>query len=185
MRRVSGLARLSLSNYPTMLLAVPAVSALATAAPAWLTAYQQHELALGRGLAVLGGWALLNMLVSGYQLPRADARRWPHHFHLMNCGWAVVNAVLAAVGILRTHPGVPPPGFSAAAALADQTLTGYIFAGNALLDVGYVLLGAWLLARAAAPAARRPERSFGYGRSIQLQGAFLLVFDVGMYVWLR
>ncbi len=162
---------------------------LPAAVPTWLTMYQHHELALGRGLAVLGGWALLNLLVSGYQLPRADARAWPHHFHLMNCGWAVVNAVLAAVGILRTHPGVPPPGFTAAAALADQTLTGYIFAGNALLDVGYVLLGAWLLARAAAPAtsaaARRPERLFGYGRSIQLQGAFLFVFDAAMYVWLR
>ncbi|QKG54239.1 DUF6992 family protein [Hymenobacter sp. BRD67] len=77
------------------------------AAPAWLASYQHHELLLGRGLGVLGAWALLNLGLSGYQLPRADRRTWLHHFHLMNCAWAFVNSVLAAVGILRTHPGRP------------------------------------------------------------------------------
>lgn len=155
------------------------------AAPAWLAAYQHHELLLGRGLAILGCWALANLLVSGYQLPRADSRAWPHHFHLMNCGWGMVNAVLAAVGILRTHPGRPPAGFTAAAALADQAQTGHIFAFNALLDVGYLLLGTWLRRRAATAGTRRPERLLGYGRSIQLQGAFLLAFDLAMHALLN
>lgn len=155
------------------------------AGPAWLTAYQHHELLLGRGLSVLGAWATLNLLLSGYSLPRTDAREWSHHFHLMNCGWAFVNAVLAAVGILRTYPGQPPPGLNAPAALAAQVLTGRIFLANAVLDLGYLLLALWLLHRAAAPAARRPERLYGYGRSIQLQGGFLLLFDAAMWVVLR
>ncbi|NML67547.1 hypothetical protein HHL22_20285 [Hymenobacter sp. RP-2-7] len=155
------------------------------AGPAWLAAYQHQELLLGRGLSVLGVWAVLNLLLSGYSLPRTDAREWHHHFHLMNCGWGFVNAVLAALGILRSHPGQPPLGFTPAAALDSQLLTERIFLVNAVLDVGYLLVALWLLRRAAAPAARRPERLYGFGRSIQLQGAFLLVFDAAMWVVLR
>lgn len=153
------------------------------AGPAWLASYQHHELLLGRGLSVLGAWALLNLCVSGYRLPRTDRREWPHHFHLMNCGWAFVNAVLAAVGILRTHPGRPAPGFGPAAAQADVHFTGQVFLVNAVLDVGYLLVALWLLNRATYPSANRPQRLYGFGRSVQLQGAFLLVFDVAMW-WL-
>ena len=154
------------------------------AAPAWLTAYQHHELLLSRGLSGLGVWALLNLTLSGYELPRTDRRTWQHHFHLMNCGWGFVNAVLAAVGILRTHPGRPPAGFSPAAALADVQFTGQVFLVNAALDVSYVLVALWLLRRATSPDAKRPERLLGYGRSVRLQGLFLLVFDVLMYLLL-
>lgn len=151
--------------------------------PAWLAAYQHHELLLGRGLSLLGAWALLNLCVSGYSLPRTDRRTWEFHFHLMNCAWGFINAVLAAVGILRTHPGRPPAGFTAAAAGADMQFTGQVFLFNAILDVGYLLVALWLLNRASQPTARQPERLAGYGRSVQLQGAFLLVFDVVMW-WL-
>ena len=153
------------------------------AGPAWLVAYQHHELALGRGLSILGVWALLNLMLSGYQLPRTDRRAWPHHFHLMNCLWAFINAILAAVGILRTHPGAPLPGLTAGTAATDVALTSRIFLLNAGLDAGYLLVGLWLVARAARPAANRPERLYGYGRSVQLQGAFLLLFDAVMW-WL-
>jgi len=153
------------------------------AGPAWLAAYQHHELILGRGLSVLGAWALLNLCVSGYNLPRADRRTQDFHFHLMNCAWGFINAILAAVGILRTHPGHPPAGFTATAAGADAHFTGQVFLFNAILDIGYLLVALWLLNRASYPTAQRPERLAGYGRSVQLQGAFLLVFDVVMW-WL-
>jgi hypothetical protein len=155
------------------------------AAPAWLASYQHHELLLGRGLSLLGVWALLNLCVSGYNLPRTDRREAAHHFHLMNCAWAFVNAVLAAVGILRTHPGRPPVGLGPSGALADMHFTGQVFLFNAILDVGYLMVALWLLNRAAAPSASRPERLAGYGRSVQLQGAFLLVFDVAMWFVLK
>lgn len=151
--------------------------------PAWLAAYQGREQLLGHGLAVLGVWALLNLLGSGYQLPRTDVRGWPHHFHFMNACWGFINAVLASVGIIGTHPGHPPLGFTAAGAHDEQLLLVRVFLVNAVLDVGYVLVGWWLLRRATAPTARRPERLLGYGRSVQLQGAFLLVFDLIMW-WL-
>lgn len=161
------------------------VLSILPATPAWLAAYQHHELLLGRGLSILGVWALLNLTFSGYELPRADRRTWQHHFHLMNCAWAFVNAVLAAVGILRTHPGRPPAGFGRAAALADTYLTSQIFFGNAALDVGYLFVALWLVSRATDPDSNHPDRLYGYGRSVQLQGAFLLVFDAAMWVALR
>jgi len=153
------------------------------AAPAWLAAYQHHELLLGRGLSVLGVWALLNLSVSGYHLPRTDRRESAHHFHVMNCAWGFINAVLAAVGILRTHPGRSAVALGPAGALADMHLTGQVFLFNALLDIGYLLVARWLLNRASYPSTNRPERLYGYGRSVQLQGAFLLIFDVAMW-WL-
>lgn len=161
------------------------LSTLPAVGPAWLATYQHHELLLGRGLSLLGAWATLNLLLSGYSLPRTDAREWPHHFHLMNCGWAFVNAVLAALGILRSHPGRPPLGFTEATAHSAQLLTERLFLGSVALDFGYLLLALWLLKRATLPTTLRPERLYGYGRSIQLQGAFLLAFDVIMWWVLR
>jgi len=148
----------------------------------WLAAYQARELLLGRGLGLLGVWALANLIGSGYQLPRTDRREVPHHFHFMNCCWGFINAVLAAVGILRTHPGAPPTGFTALDAAFDQQHTILIFQVNAVLDLGYLLLGWWLVARAARPALQpnTPVRLLGYGRSIWVQGGFLLVFDAIM-----
>ena len=40
----------------------------------WLAVYQARELLLGRGLGLLGVWALANLIGSGYQLPRTDRR---------------------------------------------------------------------------------------------------------------
>jgi hypothetical protein len=152
------------------------------AGPAWLAAYRTHQLLLGRGLGLLGVWALLNLVGSGYWLPRTDRRTVAHHFHFMNCCWAFINAVLAAVGILRTHPGAPPTGFGASDALHDQQLTVLIFQVNAVLDLGYLLVGWWLVARAARPSHNPigPARLLGYGRSVWVQGSFLLVFDAVM-----
>lgn len=166
------------------MLLLPLASVTAPVA-GWLASYQHRELLLSQGLGLLGAWALLNLLVSGYQLPRTDQREWPHHFHFMNCCWAFINAILAAVGILRTHPGHPPVGLTAAGAAEAHGFVERVFLFNTILDVGYLLVGLWLLSRAAAPAARRPERLFGYGRSVQLQGAFLLVFDLVMWLVLR
>jgi hypothetical protein len=136
----------------------------------WLADYRAREMLLGRGLGVLGIWALLNLIGSGYLLPRTDRRSMPHHFHFMNCCW----------GILRTYPGAPPTGFDATAAAHDIQQTVFIFLVNAGLDIGYLVVGMWLITRAARPQATMPQRLLGYGRSILLQGGFLLVFDAAM-----
>jgi hypothetical protein len=138
-----------------------------------------RELLAERGMAVLATWALLNLVVSGYWLPRTDGRTPTHHFHQLNVGWNFVNATLAVVGMLRAHPG-QVAGMTLAGSLAAQFDFEKILLLNAGLDVAYVCVGSWLRARAAGPA-KRPERLLGFGRSLWLQGGFLLLFDLSFY----
>lgn len=161
---------------------VATLLAAATPVAGWLAAYRARELLLGRGLSLLGIWALANLIGSGYQLPRTDRRAPAHHFHFMNCCWGFINAILAAVGILRTHPGAPPLGFTATDAAYDQQHVVLIFLVNAGLDLGYLALGWWLVARATRPTFNplAPARLRGYGRSLWVQGGFLLAFDAVM-----
>ena len=137
-----------------------------------------RELLAERGMAVLGAWGLLNLVVSGYYVARTDARTPPHHFHLMNVGWNVVNVLLAVWGILSAHPR-QVADLTLAASLSAQFTFEKILLFNAGLDVAYLCLGGWLRARAAS--AERPERLLGYGRSLWLQGGFLLLFDLSFY----
>jgi hypothetical protein len=131
---------------------------------------RNRELLAERGMGILGAWALLNLIVSGYFVPRTDQRTELHYFHQMNVGWNLVNAGLAVYGLLMT--------------LADSLIAQFNFEKillfNAGLDVAYIATGSWLRAHAAT-TDRRPERLLGFGRSLWLQGAFLLVFDVGFY----
>ncbi|MCA8832079.1 DUF6992 family protein [Hymenobacter pini] len=138
-----------------------------------------RELLIERGMGVLGAWALLNLLVSGYYVARTDRRSVAHHFHLMNVAWNMVNALIAVWGILQAHPQ-QVAGLTLAESLAAQARTEQILLVNAALDVGYVLFGLWL--RRRATTAIRPERLEGFGRSVVLQGAFLVVFDTGLYL---
>lgn len=155
-----------------MVLALPAADVAAL--------FMHREVLLGRGLAVLAAWVLLNLIGSGYYLARADRRHEPFYFHGMNVLWNLVNAGLAAWGILRLHFH-PPAGLDAAELLSSQHFYEMLFGVNAGLDVLYVLAGSYLRSRAARPEQHRPERLLGYGRSLWVQGGFLLLFDASMW----
>lgn len=128
-------------------------------------------------MLVLGGWAVGN-IVSGAAL-RGQRSGSDRHFHEMNIYWNAVNLGIAAFGYvsaLRSNP--------AALGLYDSVSEHYGFQKilllNAGLDVGYMLGGLYLLER----GTYRPERSErlrGFGRSIILQGGFLLAFDLVNY----
>ncbi|MBF9219692.1 DUF6992 family protein [Hymenobacter ruricola] len=146
--------------------------------------HQAREALLGQGLAVLAAWVLLNLLVSGHFLARADRRLPAYYFHGMNVGWGLVNAVLAFWGIYHLEP-IAPAGLRLADVVQAQLFNENLFLLNAGLDVAYVMTGYYLQARAALPAEPRPARLLGFGRSLRLQGGFLLVFDVVMWSWLH
>lgn len=146
--------------------------------------YAARELIVGRGLAVLAAWVIANLLGSGYAVARTDRRLAPHHFHLMNVAWALVNAGLAAWGIVMLRR-LPPAGWSLAAEAGAHHHDENLFLVNTGLDVLYVIAGFWLRRRAGAPAAGHPARLAGFGRSVLLQGGFLFVFDLAMTVLLH
>ncbi len=146
--------------------------------------FQGNEQVLGRGLAVLAAWALLNLVVGGYLLARADRRHEPYYFQAMNVGWGLVNGVLAGWGILQLRFSMPA-GMSVADLFREQLLNENLFLLNAGLDVAYIMTGFYLRALGARPGRDRPERMLGFGRSLWVQGGFLLVFDAAMWSWLH
>ena len=138
--------------------------------------FMHREALLGRALAVLAAWVLLNLVGSGYYLAHADRRRESYYFHGLNVLWNLINAVLAAWGILRLHFH-PPAGLDAAELLSSQRFYEMLFGLSAGLDVLFILVGSYLRRRAAGPGQSRPEQLLGYGRSLWVQGSFLLLFD--------
>ncbi len=142
--------------------------------------FQARELLVGRGLAVLAAWALLNLIGSGFFLTRADRRYPPYYFHGLNVGWGAVNAALTCWGILHLH-FVAPAGLRPAGLFATQLYNENLFLLNAGLDAAYVMTGFYLRAQAAVPGQDNPARLLGFGRSLWVQGGFLLVFDALMW----
>ena len=146
--------------------------------------HHARELLLGRGLAVLAAWALLNLIVGGTALARADRRQSGYYFYGMCVGWGVVNACLAFWGIWNWHPR-PPVGLHLADLVQAQLANENLFSLNTGLDVAYVMTGFYLRALAAVPGQLKSARLFGFGQALWVQGGFLLVFDAVMWVVLH
>ena len=146
--------------------------------------HQARELLVARGMAVLGLWALLNLGLGAwlaFRTFRAEGQREAFYFHLMNAGWGLVNAALAGAALLVPKPGLPPTP-TLAALLTEQLRLENLLLLNTGLDVAYVMTGCWLRARAGLPGARQPARLAGFGRSLWVQGGFLFLFDVGLWL---
>lgn len=141
--------------------------------------YATRELIVGRGLAVLAAWVIVNLVGSGYAVGSADRRLEPYYFHLMNVAWALVNAGLAAWGIIMLRR-LPPAGWSLAAEAVAHHHDENLFLVNTGLDVLYVVVGFWLRRQATEPGVGHPTRLAGFGRSVLLQGGFLFIFDLAM-----
>ena len=133
-----------------------------------------------RGLAVLGGWAVSNILVSGIATGQTDGSA--HYFHQMNIGWGAVNLVLAGTGYLAARKAANQPITDRANNVRAQSRTEKLYLFNAGLDVAYMATGLYLLEKGRNPTADgSPDRWRGYGQSLLLQGGFLLLFDGFQY----
>ena len=129
-----------------------------------------------RGLTVLGGWAVGNLLVSGIATGQTDGSA--HYFHQMNVGWGAINLALAGVGYLGARRAARQPSPNRAENVRAQLRTENLYLFNAGLDVAYLATGVYLLEKGRNPTAAGPaDRWRGYGQSLLLQGGFLLLFD--------
>ena len=133
-----------------------------------------------RGLTILGGWAVGNLIVSGIATGQTDGSA--HYFHQMNIGWGTVNVVLAGTGYLAARRAARQPLPDRASNVRTQLRTENIYLFNAGLDVAYLATGLYLLEKGRNPtAAGSSDRWHGYGQSLLLQGGFLLLFDGFQY----
>lgn len=133
---------------------------------------QWRKRSLTSSMSVLLGWSVANMGVGAVGWGVASDPEWVA-FHQMNLAWNTVNLSLAIpglVGALRSEPGAD----DLRSTLRSGNGTVGSFALNTGLDVGWMATGAWLWERGVR---QDDPRLLGFGKSMVMQGGFLLVFD--------
>lgn len=130
------------------------------------------------GMWVLSGWGLANMgsgIIGALSTTNTEVKA----FHTMNALWGVVNTGIGVLGLMRAkkEKGL---SFSDTGKYKAYKNAKKLYAINGGLDLLYMGTGALLAARATH--ANNPSRNKGYGHSLIIQGAGLLLFDVTMYL---
>ena len=128
-----------------------------------------------QGMLILGTWAVVNLILGA--LASFRTRGQTQAFHQTNAYWNVVNLGIAAYGFWQASQ-VAVLNFWEV--LVAQQQIEKVLLANSALDFGYIALGLYLIER-----GRRLEKDkwVGFGKSIVLQGAFLLLFDAILYVF--
>lgn len=129
------------------------------------------------GMTILGAWGAANIVGGVAGALSATDHEWKS-FHTMNALWGVVNLGIAGMGYMGARK-------EAGQILScDKMLGRYesgkrLFLINAGLDVVYI--GSGMALTSYADDLDNPDRWRGYGKSVTMQGIFLLVFDGTMY----
>ncbi|MEP1304246.1 MAG: hypothetical protein ABJM22_00010 [Balneola sp.] len=127
------------------------------------------------GMIVLGSWATLN-IISG-SVGFFSSSESVKYFHQMNAAWNIVNLSIAGFGYHGVSRLDPNLGYTEA--LEKMRSFDKILLINAGLDLAYIGAGAWLWKRGINKSS---DRQIGYGKSVILQGSFLLLFDTALYL---
>jgi hypothetical protein len=129
------------------------------------------------GMKVLGTWGAANTVAGVAGMIAARDDDWKH-FHQMNTVWGVVNLGIAGMGYLGARRERVKE-YSNSHMLHRYESTKRLYLLNAGLDGLYIGTGAFLTQHARHGGD--PELYRGFGRSLLLQGAGLLIFDVSMF----
>ena len=135
----------------------------------------RHEKALG---FALGGYALANIAVGS--LAAGNSNGETRYFHRMNVYWNLFNLGIAGAGLLGSRKKNPESETLGEAIKQHQNMK-QVLLFNAGLDVAYIVGGAYLRERAENKPDKQDQLR-GYGRSVMVQGGFLLAFDVVNYL---
>ncbi len=133
------------------------------------------------GMYVLGSWALANIAAGAYGW--ATASGGMKYFGQMNLFWNVVNLSIAGFALYGNY-NTDFSVMNGQEMLAKHLKTENILLINSALDVGYIGAG-FLMRYLSTGSVKRGDLLKGYGNSVIMQGAFLLVFDLVMYGILR
>ncbi|MCH7400901.1 DUF6992 family protein [Belliella kenyensis] len=128
------------------------------------------------GMLILGSWAVGNMMLGGVMANRTSGQT--KAFHQMNIYWNTVNLAIAGFGYYSAMKEIPSPDFWET--LDAQHGIEKILIVNAALDIAYMAGGFYLNERGLRVGS---EQLQGFGKSVILQGAFLMSFDAIKYVF--
>ncbi|CAG5083150.1 hypothetical protein CRYO30217_02103 [Parvicella tangerina] len=137
--------------------------------------YESFWKANTRGMIALTSWSVAN--ISSSIALRKQVGLEGKYFNQMNGYWNVVNLALGISGIMRSHKMLHQPDFESWE--NDQLKLPKIYKTNFFIDFAYIGTGATLMV--LSDRFKNPYLASGYGKSIIVQGAFLLVFDYVMY----
>jgi len=131
-----------------------------------------------KGMWVLSGWGVANMssgIIGALSTNNTEVKA----FHTMNALWGMVNTGIGVLGLMRAKK---EKGWSIADADKYRAYKSVkkLYAINGGLDLLYMGAGIFLTTR--ADKATHPARNSGYGNSLIVQGAGLLLFDAAMYL---
>ena len=127
-----------------------------------------------KGMIILGSWAVGNMVWGG--LGASQTAGQTKAFHQMNLYWNSVNLIIAGFGYWQATKETPGTDFWAT--MEAQQSIEKILLFNAGLDLAYIAGGFYLKERGLR---NDKDQLIGFGKSVILQGAFLLAFDGVMY----
>lgn len=140
-----------------------------------LEAYNQKRIQYNKdGMKILGGWALGNMALGAIQSGRTTGET--KAFHQMNIYWNGVNLLIAGFGYYSAMKETPSS--DAWKTIKSQNSIEKILLFNAGLDIAYMVGGVWLNERGNRLSDAQLK---GFGKSVVLQGAFLMSFDLIKY----
>lgn len=138
-------------------------------------AHQTHRLSK-QGMVFLTSWASVNIL-SGSAVFISNSYE-EKCFYAMNSGWGVVNLAIALPSLLSQ-----PKTYSDITKLSENLRkTEKVFLLNAGLDVLYITAGIAAIEYSKQQKSIKEKEMFsGFGKSVVIQGATLLVFDGIMF----
>ncbi|WP_051416941.1 DUF6992 family protein, partial [Sediminibacterium salmoneum] len=126
-------------------------------------------------MTILAAWAGVNIIQGSISATNATGSG-PHFFR-MNAYWNLVNLGIASVGLMQLRKEMNRKYTLTQNHLAQQKLEKILLL-NTGLDLAYIATG-FLLKENGNRTGNL--RNTGFGNSLLLQGAFLLVFDLVQY----
>ncbi|MBD0255012.1 MAG: hypothetical protein ICV83_04770 [Cytophagales bacterium] len=144
-----------------------------------LLAFDRRMRRLGRvHAAVLAGWAGLNVATGAVLSLKSGGEA--ACFHAMNLSWGVINGSIAGFFYWHIRKSEVPPK-ALLRRLALQHHVEKVLLLNIGLDVAYVATGFALREHGLVPGISYPQLWRGFGTSLLVQGAFLLLQDSVFY----
>jgi len=129
------------------------------------------------GMWALASWGLMHTVV-GLAGATLESTGELKHFHQMNAAWGMVNLGIAGLGYFGARRELNK-SYSPSRALHRYEATKRLYLINAGLDGLYIAIGVFLTEHAKHSGDADLYR--GFGKSLILQGAGLLIFDVAMF----
>ncbi|WP_420147541.1 DUF6992 family protein [Spirosoma sp.] len=155
-----------------------AASAQRVESSANLRAFSEQRISHQKTLGLtLGGFALANIAVGAVAAGQTTGET--KYFHKMNIYWNLVNLSIAGLGLLGSRNARADSETLADAVRRHENMKQLLLI-NAGLDVAYVIGGAYLQERANS-RPNKADQLRGYGKSVMVQGGFLLAFDLVNY----